>query len=531
MSRSDVVLRIAGASKRALSLLVRGFGYDAERTASWAKSLEEINPSRAAELYRQALRQPPRVAWIRIKYADFLIKQGHDDELIEVVLREAAEIEPTDAYTLSAYVAFARKRKNGLADAIDRLERALIAQPDDIWLTLQFAVLIAEQDGSLDRAEPFLQELARTHPEHGGVQYIYGFLLATFSDRRDEAAQYIKAAMSLSPRDLGIARFAGGFFLHTFPEPQAAESCLRIATEINAADDKSLFLLAELQRVFRRDMDAAETLYQRAINVSSEPRYVEALASFLCVIRNQPGEAERTYGLAVELAIQPQWIRPSLAYFLHRVRGDSGSARAQLELAVEESSRHPSFVFALASFLGFELSEHATAAELFREVAGGNDLSAVQLSVYAAFVAGCLKDVPKAEPLFRRAFEMKRDDPYVLLNLGTFLAEHGRADEGLAHLDSVLDRLVGPMYEDWGLVALLLCLIYGPVSRHPALVKRLKAALAVGERSPMSHLMHSVKHIESGHGALAIWLGPLVDVVTMRSPVSALGDWPDWRDA
>ncbi|MEA2515127.1 MAG: hypothetical protein QOJ59_4616, partial [Thermomicrobiales bacterium] len=71
----------------------------------------------------------------------------------------------------------------------------------------------------------------------------------------------------------------------------------------------------------------------------------------------------------------------------------------------------------------------------------------------------------------------------------------------------------------------------GPVSRHPALLKRLKAALAVGERSPMSHLMHSVKHIESGHGALAIWLGPLVDVVTMRSPVSALGDWPDWRDA
>jgi Tfp pilus assembly protein PilF len=519
------------ASRAAIASVVRGFGYDAEETASWAKKLEEIDPERAGKLYRQAIGQPPKSASVSVAYARFLVERCHDDELAANYFREAVDLAPTDVYVLTDFVTFMRQRPGGVAEAIARLERALIARSDERWLVLEYAALLAEADGNLDRAGPFLQEVLEAYPEDGMAHYVCSAVYADFSDRIDEADRCIRKASVLAPREWCIARFAGDFFLRKVLDANAAEANLRRATELKGDDHRSLFYLAELLRVVRKDMDGAEAAYRRLITLAAEPEYVEALATFLCAIRHRADETETTYRLAIDLSFQPQWLRPHFAFFLHRVRADKAGAREQLEVAVNESSRHPSLVLVLAAFLAFELSDYENAQVLFEEVVDRKQPDAIHLSLYAAFVADCLGDLERADELFRRAVQTQSANPCVLVNYGSFLVEHGRLAEGMQHLEAALNQTVGPPYQDWTLLALLLGLMFGPVERRPGMLAKVRAALVAGERCPSSHLNASLLRAQSSDDQSKDWWEPLIDVALMRSPIEVLATWPAWRNA
>ena len=169
---------------------------------------------RAAEAWLARIENAEDMVNVQSRRAAILARQGRMAEARELI-RNLPQTRPEDArLKLSAEVQLLRDNKQYKA-AADLLREALAAQPDDVELTYDLA-MVAEKLDDLTEMERLLRRVIALKPDHHHAYNALGYSLADRNLRLDEARRLILKALEYAPTDpyindsLGWVEFRAG---------------------------------------------------------------------------------------------------------------------------------------------------------------------------------------------------------------------------------------------------------------------------------------------------------------------------------
>jgi Tfp pilus assembly protein PilF len=196
-------------------------------------------------------------------------------------------------------------------------------------------------------------------------------------------------------------------------------------------DATQLGNLAGFMETVRGEMDAAQRLYERA--VEADPRNAGNLENFATCMRRR-GEtdaAQHLYARAVEADPRNARHLGNFADFMETVRGEMDAAQRLYERAIEADPRSARNLGNFANCM-WRRGEMDAAQRLYERAVEADQLHPNNLSNFADFMQKARGELDAAERLYERAVEA---DPLHANNLGNFtgflfsIGRHQRARE------------------------------------------------------------------------------------------------------
>ena len=239
----------------------------------------------------------PYLATLLANYSAFLVSYKNAPVEAGELLREAVEVDPTNAIVISMQADYYEHVLKDIAGAQMRYERACLLAPDNPDILGAFAAFLAQTRGELELAEEYYCraiELDRRHAENLGG---YAVLLMTLCRRGGDVAALI----------------------------QRADDCFRIACEESAGNPPHAANYAVFLANIRCEVGEAKELFDMAIK--ADPLHLDTLlnyAHFLetCVEDDEAAEEVFQQALAASNHKNAQ-VLGSYAVFRSRVHEDS----------------------------------------------------------------------------------------------------------------------------------------------------------------------------------------------------------------
>jgi Tfp pilus assembly protein PilF len=164
---------------------------------------------------------------------------------------------------------------------------------------------------------------------------------------------------------------------------------------------------------FRKDMDAAEIHYKRAIEANQNHSFtLAAYADFLQKVREDTNGAEVHYKRAIEVDPNYCYALNGYANFLRSVRQDMDAAEAYYKRAIEADPQDQHALTSYARFLQDVRADMDAAETYYKRAIEAKPNYSYALGYYARFLQKVRKDMDAAEVYYKRALEAEPDSSY-----------------------------------------------------------------------------------------------------------------------
>ncbi|CAB1370791.1 tetratricopeptide repeat protein [Denitratisoma oestradiolicum] len=227
--------------------------------------------SEAVDLYDQVTPISSRFAQARGRAAGLLARQGRIEEA-RAQLRQGAENSPKDRIVLVVAESKLLAEAQRFQDAINVLDVALAASPEDPTLLYESAMM-SDRLSQYAVLEARLRKLIKLQPEHAHAHNALGYSLADRNLRLDEAQKLIEKALSLAPEDPFILDSMGWLMFRRGKAAQAEEYLRRAMTL--SPDPEIAAHLGEVLWVLNRREEARKT-WDEAIHAHPDNKALAA---------------------------------------------------------------------------------------------------------------------------------------------------------------------------------------------------------------------------------------------------------------
>ena len=295
--------------------------------------------------------------------------------------RNAQRLAPGDV-RWPYYLAHLHRDAGALDDAADRFEAARRLQPDDMAILVWLGDVRLAQ-GDAEDAEPLFSRALSLYPESLSARFGLA-RAALMRGEFDRAARGLEEILELEPSATAAHYPLGQAYL-SLGETERAQEHLREreAADIRPADP----LMAALDRL----LESAQAYETRGIEALNREDWDGAVAAFRRGLEIDPEDAELRHRLGTALYL----------------RGDTRTARAELERAAAESSELPQAHYSLGVLLQEE-GRHREAAERFAAALGARS-SYTEARLRLAFSLRRSGDPEGALAEYRRVSRMNPD--------------------------------------------------------------------------------------------------------------------------
>lgn len=265
-----------------------------------ARRLENQNPDRADEVYRQGIAEFPTAAPLIATYAVFLHEVRKDYDAAEAMYKRAFDIDPKYAVNLGNYALFLHQVRKDFEAAEAMYKRALELDPKHANNLGNYALFLYQVRKDFEAAESMYKRALESDPKHTNNLRHYALFLYQIRKDYDTAEALFKRIIKTEPEGArGLGRYA--LFLNQVRKDyDAAEAMYKRALEADPERADNIGNYANFLSDIRKDYDAAEAMYRRALN--AEPRDSNTQANLARLLLAE-GKAEgmATLHQAIEL--------------------------------------------------------------------------------------------------------------------------------------------------------------------------------------------------------------------------------------
>ncbi|MGV6826260.1 MAG: tetratricopeptide repeat protein [bacterium] len=245
---------------------LRNQGSSYNEATYYLAQTEELSDNREAAIgLYGAVKSGRLLVDARIRLAQLLAEVGRVDEARDR-FREARLLSKERSNDIYALEARSLIRQGEVEAAFELFDQAVSANPDDLDLRYNRAIMAAEHD-QLDKAISDFENILAVEPEHVDALNALGYTLANQTDRYQEAYVYILKAYKLNPESpaiqdsLGWVHYRLGNLDEALKYLQKANSQLQ-DSEIAAHLGEVLWMKGEHAR--------AEQIWQDALKVDPD---------------------------------------------------------------------------------------------------------------------------------------------------------------------------------------------------------------------------------------------------------------------
>ncbi len=304
-----------------------------------------------------------------------------------------------------------------------------------------------------------------------------------------EAFQAYTRAVSVNP-DNHKAQLKLGQMLLLGRQTEEAKKKAELVLAKSPENVEALSLLSGVQ-VQEKDLDGAINTLEKAASLNPKHFNTQLSLGRLLLLKGDPGKAEEAYLKAIELdpASGAPYIELSRIY---ASKGQYDKAEAELKRMIQASGSTYEALFVLALF--YESTKKFEEAEKTHLQAAGAapQGDVVPLMNLAAYYAR-MKSYGKALEAIRKAAEIKKDDPNVLVNMAELQIDFNKVDDAEATVDKVLEKEKGHVEAN-----LIKGRIFLQRRDFGNALERFDVAVRESPRNPMAHYFRGLSQIGKG---------------------------------
>ena len=420
-----------------------------------------------------------------------------DPDRAEDIYRQVIGANPKNANCLNNYAVFLQNVRKNTDQAEEYYKRAIDADPKYAIALGNYALFLQNVRSNGDRAEEHYKRAVDADPKHAIALGSYAAFLQTVRKDNDHAEEFYKRAIDADPKHAGnLGNYAA--FLQTV----------------------------------RKDADRAEEFFKRAID--ADPKHVGNLgnyALFLQNVRNDTDRAEEHYRRAIDADPKNASNLGNYALFLQNVRNDADQAEGYYKRAIDADPKHAGNLGNYALFLKDVRKDADRAEEHYRRAIDADPKNASNLGNYALFLNGVRKSAGRAEEFYKRSIGADPKNANGPANYAQLLFVGGRREEGLIFLNRAIELLDTAETPSLGVEVWFYAYAHGPEVDRPAAIKKLKACLLAGSRSPEWDLKGNVdRAVQDGHPE-GQWLPKLAAVISEGASLDSIDGWEQWQQA
>lgn len=230
-----------------------------------AYRMENQDPDRADEIYRQGVAQFPKAVLLRVAYANFLwyIRRSYD--VAEAIYRQALDTDPKNADLLANYGLFLEVVRKDYETADATYKRALDYDPKNSNTLRSYALFLSDVRKNQDAAEVLFKRALEFAPQNANALTGYAFFLGTVRKDYDAAEAMYKRSLEADPKHPGTLGNYANFLKNIRKDYDAAEAMYKRALDAGPKQANNINNYASLINNIRKDYDAAERMYRRAL--------------------------------------------------------------------------------------------------------------------------------------------------------------------------------------------------------------------------------------------------------------------------
>jgi len=395
----------------------------------------KLDPLRAGELLRQAVEVDPTNAIVLSMQADYMEHVAHDNEAAEERYHRAASLAPDNPDILGAYAAFLAHTRGDLETAEDYYCRAIELDRRHADNLGGYAVLLmslCRRGGDvaplIQRADECFRIACEEAPGNAAHAANYAVFLANVRCELNEAALLFETALSTDVSNVETLLNMAHFLETCLQDDDAAELIFQRA--LAASNDKDARVLGSYalfrSRVHEDSIDDNRILYQRAIQADpTNAPNLAAFALYLSKVLAQYDEADALFRKAIQHAPRDADILGSYGAFVAEVQHDNDAAEVYYTRAIEADPENATNLGKFAYFLHAVRGDHHMANLHYqRAVQCGNNADI--LGNYANFLETERDDHALAETFYKQAVAVEPRHAFNLASYARLLAySHG----------------------------------------------------------------------------------------------------------
>jgi Tfp pilus assembly protein PilF len=309
-----------------------------------------------------------------------------------------------------------------------------------------------------------------------------------------EAFDAFSRAASINPDNLKAQLKVGQMLLlgrQTEEAKKKAELILKKTP--NSSDALNLLSGVQLQE---RDLDSAINTLENAAALDPNHFNTQLSLGRLLLLKGEKEKAEKAYAKAI--SIDPTSSVPYVELSrLYASRGQMDQAEEELKKMLEVSGSTSQNLLVLALF--YESTKRLDQAEktYLQAVEAAPKEDIAPLMNLSTFYAR-MKSYDKALAAVKKAAEIKKDDPNVMVNLAALQLDSNQVKDADATLDAVLAKDKGNVGAN-----LLKGRIFLLRKEFPGALERFDLAVRENPRNPMAHYFRALAQIGKGENKLA----------------------------
>lgn len=387
--------------------------------ASRAREVANSDPTRADELYLEALKLDPNDPIILDNYAVFLMQVKKDFPRADQVFSRAIEIAPDSPGILSNFALFLGDHADDRARAEAMFERALAADPANPIALANFARFLIQENRDRNRIREMFERAINAKPEIADTFAKYAVFLSEEPETYELAREMYERAIALNPEPPILVSYAT-FLANTLEDFDRAAALFSRAAVAAPDDAVVLAMYALFLAQVTKDPDKAEKFYERSITL--DPNQAGTLANYaelLIRTRKDFGKADEMFRRAIELDPQPE-ILAGYAHFQHEQMNDVTKADRLYRKAMT-ADPDPTFALIYTHFLAENVKDFKKADLAYQDAIGKNP-DPILLSHYALFLAREMQNPTRAMDVFNETLRTHPNNPDALGCYAIFLA-------------------------------------------------------------------------------------------------------------
>ena len=304
-----------------------------------------------------------------------------------------------------------------------------------------------------------------------------------------EAFQAYTRAVSANPDNLK-AQLKLGQMLLLGRQTEEAKKKVELILAKSPENVEALSLLSGVQ-VQEKDLDGAIKTLEKA--ASLDPKHFNTVLSLgrLFLLKGEPGKAEEAYLKAI--ALDPASTAPYIELSrIYAGKGQYDKAEAELKRMIQASGSSYEALYVLALF--YESTKKFEEAEKthLQAVGAAPQGDVAPLMNLAAYYAR-MKSYDRALEAMRKAAEIKKDDPYVLVNMAELQIDFNKVDDAEATVDKVLAKEKGHVEAN-----LIKGRIFLQRRDFGNALERFDVGVRESPRNPMAYYFRGLSHIGKG---------------------------------
>ena len=467
------------------------------RVKPWWKWVDEAEAAadsdQKQEIFRRALDELPKDAYLLANYAMFLANDRKDDAA-EVMYKRALEAGPKNAVILATYADFLSDKHKDNDAAEVMYKRALEADSKNAFVLGSYADFLSDKRKNYDAAEAMYRRALEADPMDASVLRNYAIFLSGKRKNYDDAEAMFKRVLEADPKNAVI-----------------------LATYAVFLSDK------------RKNYDDAEAMYRRALE--ADPKDASVLGDYAVFLKNDRRDdatAEAMFKRGLEANPEDTTVLGNYAVFLSDVRKNQDDAEAMFKRGLEADPKDAFVLGSYAVFLSGKRKNYDAGEAMFKRALQANPEDTTVLGNYAVFLKDYRRDDVAAEAMCRRALEADPKDADNLGNYAGFLFGLGRSLEAMEYLKRA------ELVEGTSLALQVELLFYRAThdsDSWPGVLAQLKEVLEAGARSPGWSFEANIMRAEQDNHPNVTLLRVLAKVITEAADRSLLSEFAEWRDA